>query len=345
MRRHPTYETYARYAVADYLADECFLEWVKHNPAELQAFWRQFLQLHPEKESEVQAARDMITKLRFLEQSPSDEQIERLWQHIEAGTDTPARKVTKQRRLYWQHTRMWAAAVILFLLSFGIWWWFGDRHTTIRTADALRRQVTLPDASVITLNANSVLRYPTHFRGSTREVWIAGEAFFDITRQITDKDQHLQPFIVHTPTLDVIVTGTSFNVHTRRQTAQVVLNSGRITVRYKDAVYPEQRLLPGQAITYIDGQAPQLLAADTSRASSWKKGKFTFTDTPLREVIQQIEDYYGYRVILKDSTMNSYLINAALDIPDISTLEAVLSDVLHVDVKKQDHTLIFSDHP
>src|SRR5690606_37957770 len=89
-----------------------------------------------------------------------------------------------------------------------------------------RSDITLADGTRIWLNAGSQLSYPLSFTGSSREVYLAGEAFFEV------ESNPNMPFYVITNDLKIRVTGTRFNVtsYLNDHTTQALLLSGKIGV-------------------------------------------------------------------------------------------------------------------
>lgn len=117
---------------------------------------------------------------------------------------TPLRRMARTALRY--------AAVALIALSAGF---AMSRHVVLHRAAGYNEvaaeaknhsEVVLSDGTRVTLNASSRLRYPTSFDGSAREVWLDGEAYFDVSRDPR------KPFVVHTERQRIRVLGTSFNV-------------------------------------------------------------------------------------------------------------------------------------
>lgn len=157
---------------------------------------------------------------------------------------------TNLRRKLWRGQWMWPAAIILFLLSFALWQWFGMRMTQIHTGNTTTG-VQLPDRSEAQLNTHSTLRYHKHFMDAAqREVWLSGEAAFQVARRETVTGQADAPFIVHTTALDVIVTGGSFVITTKGRFTRVKLNSGSASIHFKHKKLTSRVLQPGETLEY-----------------------------------------------------------------------------------------------
>lgn len=155
------------------------------------------------------------------------------------------------RRKLWRGRWMWPAAIILFLLSFVLWQWFGMRMMQVRTSSTAKG-VQLPDKSEVLLNTNSRLRYYKHFiDAAQREVWLSGEAAFLVVPRETVTGQADAPFTVHTTALDVTVTSAGFSVTTQGRTAKVRLSSGSpASIHFKHKKLADQVLHPGETLEY-----------------------------------------------------------------------------------------------
>ena len=113
--------------------------------------------------------------------------------------------------------------------------------TEISVNHGEHKQVTLPDGTVVHLNAGTVMRYPTEFTSDIRLVEMEGEAFFNVMRD------EGKPFIVRTRQADVKVLGTSFNVkaYQEDELMAVSVRTGKVEVDMPESV---MRLLPNEQI-------------------------------------------------------------------------------------------------
>ena len=116
-------------------------------------------------------------------------------------------------------SRLWlrifsAAGIAIFVLSVCFYFFKINNHkntlsaslTELKTKNGLISKIKLADGTWVTLNAVSTLSYPKYFIGKTREVFLDGEAFFDVAKD------HNHPFIVHTSKSDIRVLGTAFDI-------------------------------------------------------------------------------------------------------------------------------------
>lgn len=170
------------------------------------------------------------------------------------------------------------------------------------TVKGVKARIELPDGSVVWLNSDSRLIYPCRFEGETREVEISGEALFEV------KSNPDMPMIVHTNRdFKIKVYGTTFNVRTYANDVKAVatLYKGRIDLIVHDTKGAEQvtAILPNQVYEIEDAepQFPVLKkSADIAGQSAWQQGKLVFDNTPLGDVIKNLERWHGTIFEIKD---------------------------------------------
>jgi transmembrane sensor len=183
--------------------------------------------------------------------------------------------------------------------------------TTLQIASAGKVLTdTLPDESVITVNKNSFLSYPSEFKGATREVTLNGEAFFKI------KADKKHPFIVHANDVTVKVVGTSFNIKTVNGKTEVVVESGIVVVQKK-----------GRSETLVAKQKTETSWHDTTLIKStitnhlynyYRSKEFICESTPLDELIEKLNEAYNAEIELgreglKDVRITTVFRNEPLD--------------------------------
>lgn len=194
-----------------------------------------------------------------------------------------------------------AASIAALLVSLGYltWPYWGMR--TIATDYGEVRSLVLDDGSRVTLNANSRLQIPRFHLGKvSRDVFLQGEAEFAIVHTAAHDS-----FKVHTVNdVEVIVLGTEFTVNTRRNNTRVVLNRGKVQVRYP---MPDQinslMMKPGDWVTLTTNEQPKRgrQPVDQATGASWKNYQYTFRNTPLPEVASLISDNFGITIQLDDA--------------------------------------------
>lgn len=146
----------------------------------------------------------------------------------------------------------------------------------------------LEDSSKVWINADSRLKYPTHFAGDERRIELEGEAYFEVK-------PGNKPFIVQTSMGDVKVLGTSFGVRVyKEENMLTTLVSGRVLYRGRDSV----QLNPGeQVVASLTGKIEKR-SVDVDEYVGWKNGMYVFDHRPLEEIIRDLERWYGVTITL-----------------------------------------------
>ncbi|MCL6293913.1 FecR family protein [Jejuia spongiicola] len=197
------------------------------------------------------------------------------------------------------------AAVILVVITSSLLTWqlsnkndFTDSEQNdtslvlVTTQKAEKKVIFLEDSTKITLNSNSALSYPKHFKGNTREVVIKGEAFFDVT------ENEQKPFIVTTNEgLKIKVLGTSFNVKSypedRKMETTLVTGKVKVIEERKNTIV---ELSPSQKATYLKSEDKMIVEhVKTENFTAWKEGRLIYNDTPMRDVIKDLERMYDLK--------------------------------------------------
>lgn len=156
-----------------------------------------------------------------------------------------------------------------------------------------RSVITLSDGTKIWLNSGSFLTYPIHFKDKHREVYLSGEAFFDVSSN-PDK-----PFHVITDDMKIRVTGTRFNVtsYINDQTTQAVLVSGKIDAAQNKKFAKPMELNPGERIVFSKND--EIMKKDNVNVelySSWINGYLVFDKEPLGNIVKKLERYYNKEI-------------------------------------------------
>lgn len=168
---------------------------------------------------------------------------------------------------------------------------------TLTTPRGGTYRVTLADGSMVWLNAESTLKYPSHFAKGERVVELEGEAYFEVKRvQTESSDVHFQPFKVVSANQTITVLGTEFNVsayHDEDDT-KTTLVDGKVRIQ---AAQDRKNitLFPGeQGITGQGGLGKNKV--DVSDYIDWKNGEFVFRNETAKEVLHRIARWYDIEI-------------------------------------------------
>ncbi|MBE8722643.1 FecR family protein [Sphingobacterium pedocola] len=158
--------------------------------------------------------------------------------------------------------------------------------------------LVLADGTKVSLNADSKLVFPIQFNRKKREVYLEGEAYFEVSKKsITDGDTALrQEFIVHAGPSSVHVLGTKFNVKAYKgdNTSSITLEEGAIALTTPRTASP-LRLKPGQRAT---NHPNELVVEEIAlhKELSWKNGDFYFEAATIQDIMRQISRWYNVEI-------------------------------------------------
>lgn len=343
---------YKKFDVTDFISDEYFQNWIIQPNEKINNFWNEWLEAHPEKRENVEEAKEVLLNIKFREDIPTAEQVQNSLRNnlskinLLDEENTVRTKVVSIKRF--NHLRKIAAVFIGVILIGSMIFYFNwkDARTIVATNYGEIKTVLLPDGSQITLNAHSSISYLKHWRSNEpRKVELQGEAFFKVKhlnkneKAIKDKER----FIVSTNDLNVEVLGTTFDVKNRHGQINVILETGKVKVAFNSQKQTDIIMLPGEMIAY-EASINQLKRSVTDPIvqSSWVDKKIILNNAPVKEIIQYLEDNYGYKVILKDTTIGNKKMEGTLLLDNFQDILFVLSTSLDIKIEKKDSTLIFS---
>lgn len=249
---------------------------------------------------------------------------------------SPVRKLlhNKYHKMWWAT----AAASILF-----VWLFFRSEEKnsvkpinhTVSTKLGDKATINLPDGSKVWLNGDSKITYAENFRDKIREVYLSGEAFFEVAKDKT------KPFIIHTRTINLKVLGTAFNVRSydNEKETETSLVHGSVEVTLLNS--PDQKILlkPGEKLLVkntladtplknkkqkTDEEAPiavltnmHYYGADSSSIeTSWTKSELIFNDEPLERIALNLERWFNVRITIANEDLKKVKYTATLEDDD-----------------------------
>lgn len=168
-------------------------------------------------------------------------------------------------------------------------------YAEINTISGQNTEIELSDGTKVILNSHSKLIFPERFYGDTREVFLTGEALFDVT---TDKTK---PFIVNVSDYSIEVLGTVFNVADYMDDTKSIisLKQGRVKLNLPDST--PVFLVENQGVIYDKiSKTMEMIKVDPFTAMSWSNGVMCFDGSDIYEIIKMAERRYGVRIICSD---------------------------------------------
>lgn len=236
--------------------------------------------------------------------------------------------------------RLWVwgiAASVLLLIASGFLFQKDLLYQTHRTGYAETKSFYLADSTQVSLNANSTLWVPRWGFDNRREVLLEGEGEFKVSHTVDN-----QRFVVKTDReFNIEVLGTEFVVFARPRGNRVVLNKGKVEVHYQ---HKQLTLRPGDVLTLpANTNRPHLTkAAQPERQATWKHHQFYFDDAPLAEVRHTLEEHFGLRVTIADSSLNDRRLSGYFKATEAREVADILSALLGTPVALNGNQLTIS---
>lgn len=339
-------EEYSHFTESDFISDPYFQDWVLRPGDNNKIFWQSFFQIYPEKIESAETARKFLKSVSFKEEFPDESVIQRsLFTHLQTIGEIEKSKVIDIRSRKRLYTLLKIAAVFGGIILLAALWLSKDKEDKqfiTRTEFGNIKSVLLPDSSVVVLNGNSEIKFsPSFEKERTREIWLKGEAFFNVNHLNNDTAKVLpgERFIVHTDDVVVEVLGTAFNIRERRGKTEVVLQRGKIKVRFVNGSSGDIILSPGEMITHTKDDKIQKATTVAEDYVAWKEKKLILNDPGVGEIVEYLEDVYGKRIVIENRDLVKRKIDGPILITNLDDALFILSTVLNVDIKKKEDTI------
>lgn len=233
-----------------------------------------------------------------------------------------------------------AAVVVLALMVGSVWYFSEDMKSEIETPILAEQDygitnVVLPDGTFVTLNRDSKINYPDEFTSDKREVYIEGEAFFDVVPNPE------KPFIIHAGDANIKVLGTSFNVNAYpgNERVEVVVSTGKVQF-YSEEInqIPGKELIldPGDKGIFVNA-SKELLKMQNHDPNfiAWKTRHLIFSETKLNEVIEQLSKLYNIQIKTIEPGLNELKYTGHFENHSIDFILEVISLTFDIEVNEE----------
>ena len=364
--------------LSKYIESKNFILWVFEPSDELETWWNQFENDHPEEKRNIRLARKVLLKFRTSNKALSEEEKIILFSRVlrqveERQLNGKARRIIIGMLKY--------AAVALLFFSIGALLFYkqnqfnpqfltqkvaepvpenvaklirangqdillkenksilqyqadgklvvnndtisSDKVNT--TAETAMNQLIIPygktsevmlsDGTKVFLNAGSRLIYPESFSGKTREVFLVGEAFFDV------KHDQNHPFIVQLSDLRVKVLGTRFNIsaYASDKVIETVLAEGKVNIEKNDAgIFDKALEMTPNHLASFDRTSKEtsLTKVNTENYILWTAGILKFESTDLNHITKRLERFYNIRFEYNSSLLGGLRISGKMELKE-----------------------------
>lgn len=252
--------------------------------------------------------------------------LEKAWKKVQK--QTLLRKKFPFRYLY----RIAIAIIALISIGFGLKLY---QHSEFKENRSLLANVSmdtikvvrLEDGSVIWLNAHSKLETPAHFNSKERKIYLSGEAYFEIARDIN------KPFIIESKNTLTEVLGTTFNIRAKEneQNITVTVTTGKVAFYSSNNKSAKVFLTPGMKGVWKE-QSEKVMAFSDNDLNylAWKTGVLQFKDTPLTEVCKAISNSYNIKIKVDPLEAQDYLFTGNFNNVKVDQMLDIIATTLDV---------------
>lgn len=194
-------------------------------------------------------------------------------------------------------------------------------YNEIQVPNGEKSNITLYDGTKVWLNSGTIFKYPAVFNGNKRNVFVDGEAYFEVAK---DK---ANPFIVSSGSMEVKVTGTKFNVYSYpgEDMISATLEEGSVSIAMKGSE-KSYKLNPGEQFKFVKStNTAHLLKVDTRLYTSWRDNILKFENAPLSEILKKMERWYDVKFVIDENLDTSERYTTSIKTESLREMLRVLS--------------------
>lgn len=228
----------------------------------------------------------------------------------------------------------------ILLISFPFIWKAVNKSTSVQptyelteisVAKGMQEELILKDQTRVILDSGTTFKYPETFKNETREVFLSGEAYFEVSRN------REKPFIVHAEHAIIKVLGTKFSIRAweKSQKVKVAVAEGKVELLSNlDELETGVLVSTGQmSILPKNGQPSIPEKIDINEHLAWMKHEIVFNNTPLQEILSQLERWYDVRFSLDDGISVSDQLTIHIQNRPISEILDLIADLMELEYK------------
>jgi len=320
-------------------------------------FWTQWIDSDPRHRKMYEDACVLLKKFRIESRVQTDDQKD--WSDLEQllsrEEESPVYKLpvfSGKESTFKFLLRYAAIFLVISMVGLGLWLVSNNRNrnqnaagalaeVTVQTGYSQIKTIKLSDGSQIILAPNSKLTHTKDWLSKpTKDLKLSGEAYFNIVEK--KKPTGKARFKIITPSGVVRDIGTKFNVSTFDDKTVVVLESGIVNVSKEDkeSDLSTRVLKPGQ-MALLSKRESSIKVSDVNTRvyTSWKTKTLYFDNTPLTFFLSYLKNYYGTRVVVKDSTLLNRSLSDGIDRGSVKDMVKVISHVLNINMYQKGDTV------
>ncbi|MDR1116305.1 MAG: FecR domain-containing protein [Tannerella sp.] len=245
----------------------------------------------------------------WAESSPENYQMylkeRKFWDAVTVNNiEMPADAAKNRKKInIWKYAAVAASIALLFSLFHSL----NDsgkpeeKWQSVWAPPGQRARIVLDDSTVVWLNSQSTLAYPSSFGSGVRTVKLNGEGYFEV------KKDEKKAFIVQTSQYDISVLGTSFNVFSYENKAafEISLLKGSVRVSHKGRELSDVTLFPNEKAIEEDGRLVKGVI-DNFNHFRWREGLICFDEEPFGDMMEKFSLYFDIHIKIENPTLMEY---------------------------------------
>jgi len=324
---------YGYTTIEELLEDETFINYCQGNNEKDTRYWKDYISQSPWNKSLVEEAVNRYHLLfSVLSNADLEEQVNKLKGKIESSESATVISISRSPSRGKSLLLKYAAAAVV-IIAIASWFFYRLDNKVVPPAEkpgyvsnpGEKKIFQFPDGTQVTMNAGSDITLAANFGQKTREVYLQGEAFFDVQH---NKDV---PFIVHTSDMDIRAVGTAFNVRSYNgdKHTETVLVRGLVEVTLTKDNNKKLLLHPDEKISWGSGDLAGRPAAGYTtvktitgdehiikpvkkmddgsiREVAWVENNLVIDDEPFEEIAPQLSRWYGVSIEFKSDAVKNY---------------------------------------
>jgi len=254
----------------------------------------------------------------------------------------PGGKIVKLRpRIVYLRIAAAAAAILLLFAGLYLLRTEPSHLVALNAAANQKNQVVLADGSKIWVNSLSTIKYPKAFGGKTREVYLSGEAYFDIKHDVD------RPFIIHTGSVITTVLGTAFDIKEdkRLHTVVVTVTRGKVSVANGDHLLAV--ITPNQQVSFNTANQHETQATvDAAKVIAWQTRYVYFNDITFADAANQLQQRFNVKIsFANDRVKNCRFTGSAIKEEKLDEILKVICTFNHATYQTKADGSILIDGP
>lgn len=343
--------------IEDLLSDESFINYCKKSSPADRALWESYVQDNPDRLIVVENAKarfiEVFNAMAMADRDEQEIQLTKRLNMIESASIVQMQEYEekKSRDIFSLLIKFTASvAVVLLAVFLTINYNNSSKKESLKTFVAAygeRKNFQLPDGSIVTLNAGSKINITESYGVSSRDIYLEGEAFFDV------KHNKELPFIVHTPAMDVKALGTAFNVkaYPGEKITETSLVRGIVEVTLKEETNRKLMLYPNQKVLWElpdiktgtnkdtteqtsemrglnDNPVQKIIKTDEGdvKETAWTENKLIFEDESFADIAVLLERWYGVKIEFAEDAIRHYRFTGIFEKEEIGTILSFLKE-------------------